>query len=110
MTVALELARRGVLVTIVDKYRRAALHSYALALHPQTARLLDRMGIAERLVELGQPVRWIDVRQGGELVSEIDVARVGGAFPFVLVVPQTALEGALEGALAEAGVAVQWQH
>jgi 2-polyprenyl-6-methoxyphenol hydroxylase-like FAD-dependent oxidoreductase len=110
MVVALELARQGRSVAIADKYRRTALHSYALALHPRTLRLLDELGTAERLLELGQPVRWIDVRAGGEPVAEIDVSRVGGRFPFVLVVPQTALEGVLEAALREHDVSVLWEH
>jgi 2-polyprenyl-6-methoxyphenol hydroxylase-like FAD-dependent oxidoreductase len=110
MVVALELAREGRSVAIVDKYRRTALHSYALALHPPTLRLLDELGIGERLLELGQPVRWIDVRAGGEPVAEIDLSRVGGPFPFVLVAPQTALEGVLEAALLDLGVSVLWEH
>jgi 2-polyprenyl-6-methoxyphenol hydroxylase-like FAD-dependent oxidoreductase len=110
MVTALELARHGRTVTIIDKYRRTALYSYALALHPQTLRLLDEMGICERLVELGQPVRWIEIHDGPTRVGEIDVSRVGGPFPFVLVVPQTALEGALETALGDEDVFVHWEH
>jgi 2-polyprenyl-6-methoxyphenol hydroxylase-like FAD-dependent oxidoreductase len=94
----------------VDKYRRTALHSYALALHPRTLRLLDELGTCERLLELGQQVRWIDVRACDEPVAEIDLSRVGGRFPFVVVVPQTALEGVLEAALLELGVSVLWEH
>ena len=43
MMAALALAERGVRVRIIDQYRRAALHSYALALHPGSLRLLGKL-------------------------------------------------------------------
>ncbi len=45
---ALRLASSGVDVTILDKHWRTGAHSYALALHSATLRLLDVARLARR--------------------------------------------------------------
>src|SRR5262245_17789781 len=51
---ALLLDRREVRVAIIDQDRRTSQHSYALAIHPGTLRLLDEAGLADPLVERGR--------------------------------------------------------
>lgn len=104
------LCRHGVRVRIIDKYRRAALHSYALALHPDTLRLLDELGLARELIARGQTIKKIGIYQGSDRVSEVDLSRLGDPFAFALVLPQTNLEAALESRLRENGVDVLWHH
>src|SRR5690606_8964144 len=48
---ALHLARHGVRVQIVDKEWRTGAHSYALALHAASLRLLDDLGLRARVLE-----------------------------------------------------------
>jgi 2-polyprenyl-6-methoxyphenol hydroxylase-like FAD-dependent oxidoreductase len=107
---ALWLSERGVRVTIVDKYQRLALHSYALALHPLTLRMLDELGLAESLVERGNPLKRIVVHENETRVAEIELSALGGSFPMVLVLPQLLLEGALEKRLEQNGVQILWGH
>ncbi len=107
---ALWLSERGIDVRIVDKYQRAALHSYGLALHPGSLLLLDELGLAASLIERGHRVDRIALQRGARQVAEIDLARVGGRFPFVLVLSQSMLEGALERRLRDNGVEVLWGH
>lgn len=107
---ALWLSERGVQARIIDNYQRASLHSYALALHPATLRMLDELGIAEKLIERGQRLGHVVVHRLGNEPNEIDFAAVGDPFPFALVVPQTLLEGVLESRLADNGVNVDWRH
>ncbi len=107
---ALWLSERGVRVTIVDKYQRSALHSYALALHPLTLRMLDELDLAEALVERGHPLERIAIYENETPVAKIELAGLGGSFPLVLVLPQLLLEGALEKRLEENGVQVLWGH
>ena len=107
---ALWLSERGIRVTIVDKYQRAALHSYAVALHPRTLRMLDEFGLADPLVEHGHPLKRIVIHENETRVAEIELAGLGGSFPMVLTLPQPLLEGALEKRLAENGVQVLWGH
>ena len=107
---ALTLCERGVDVRILDKYQRSALHSYALALHPHTLQLLEQVGLADELILRGQRVDRVVLHHEHDKPIELNLAATGGAFPFVLVLPQTLLEAALERKLAERGIDVAWKH
>jgi len=110
LVAALCLAERGVRTRVIDSYHRAALHSYAPALHPATLRLLDKLGIADDLIAVGRRVDRIAVHRERADVEEFDLAAVGGDFPHALVVPQTLLEGLLEKRLEPGGSRVEWRH
>jgi 2-polyprenyl-6-methoxyphenol hydroxylase-like FAD-dependent oxidoreductase len=107
---AFRLAERGVQVQLIDKHWRTGAHSYALALHPRSLRLLDRDGIAAGLVEKGHRVDrvafWVDGAECGAL----DYSALGGDYPFALVVPQSGLEDALEERLSQHKIKVNWNH
>jgi 2-polyprenyl-6-methoxyphenol hydroxylase-like FAD-dependent oxidoreductase len=107
---ALCLTEQGVGVQIVDKDWRTTVHSYALAIHPATLRLLDELGLAGELIEHGYRVNRIGIYRGETRLGEIDLSSLEGPYPFVLVVPQSGLEGALEKRLEGSGVKVLWNH
>ncbi|MBK7976622.1 MAG: FAD-dependent monooxygenase [Deltaproteobacteria bacterium] len=96
LTAALALARRGGLaVEVIDEADVRAGLSYALALHPATLRLLDELGVAGELLEHGLAVDRIAFYDRSERRLELAVSALGGAFPFVLVLPQSRLEEVL---------------
>jgi 2-polyprenyl-6-methoxyphenol hydroxylase-like FAD-dependent oxidoreductase len=107
---ALSLAERGARVEIIDKEPRGAGHSYALALHPQSLRLLDAHAAARDLLEHGQRIDRLVFYVDGAPAARLDLAAVGGAFPYLLVVPQSAVERALEARLERAKIEVLWNH
>ena len=107
---ALSLARKGVDVQVVDEDFRTAAHSYALALHPHSLRLLDELGLAEDVVTHGLRVETVAFYHGPDRVGELKPAALGGKFPFVIALPQSALESTLEQKLKQAGVKVMWNH
>jgi len=107
---ALSLVERGLEVQIVDKDWRGATHSYALALHPQSLRMLDDYGAVDALLERGYKVERLAVYRGDERVGELDFTALGGPFPFLLVAPQSALEHSLEQRLKDRKVKVAWNH
>ncbi len=107
---ALCLAERGVTVQVVEKYHRTALHSYALALHPATLCMLDSLGLAEELIDIGQRLDRIALHPDLDQTVELDLSLLEGRFPFALVLPQVLLEGALESRLDDMGVEVLWNH
>ena len=107
---ALSLVERGLSVQIVDREWRGAEHSYALALHPASLRLLDEYGASTELLEKGHRVERIAFYEGRERVGAVDYSKLGGPFPFVLVVPQSALEETLRKRLGARGVEVLWNH
>lgn len=107
---ALCLAESGVAVEVIDKYHRAASHSYALALHPRTLRLLNEFGLADTLIGLGQKVGRVVLHQGEARLAELNLSTLEAPFNFVLVLPQSLLEAALERGLRDRGVRVVWNH
>jgi 2-polyprenyl-6-methoxyphenol hydroxylase-like FAD-dependent oxidoreductase len=111
MTAALALAKQGrVELEIVDEAQDRAGLSYALALHPSTLALLSDLGVADRLIAQGNPIERLAVYDGRERKLEMRVADLGGAFPYVLVLPQSAIEDALLAALETHKVRVRWNH
>jgi NADPH-dependent dioxygenase len=108
---ALLLAKAGIEVRIIDRDGRTATRSYACALHPSTLQLLDQLGLAADLVKQGQRIQTIAFYDGKERRAEIELSPLNGNLPSLLILPQSALETALETRLRqEAGVAVDWNH
>jgi 2-polyprenyl-6-methoxyphenol hydroxylase-like FAD-dependent oxidoreductase len=107
---ALGLAERGIGVEIVDRDWIGSAHSYALALHPGTLELLEESGVAHQLLEEGRRIERIELYEGQVRMASLELARLGGRYPFALVLPQSKLERDLEGALAARGVKVLWNH
>ncbi len=106
---ALTLAKKGIRVRIVDHGLWACSHSYALALHPQSLRLLHQFGVARAIIDSSVPVRDIVLYDGTSAMANIEL---GDDHPFnmVAVVRQDALETLLEAALEDYGVKVGWRQ
>ncbi len=107
---ALELANAGVEVKIIDSENRTTARSYACALHPRTLEMLDSAGLAEPLISQGRKVDTVVFYDGAQREAEIKMSKSGGRFPFLVIVPQSALETALEDHLTAKGAPVQWMH
>jgi 2-polyprenyl-6-methoxyphenol hydroxylase-like FAD-dependent oxidoreductase len=107
---ALSLAELGIRVQIVDQERRPAARSYALALHPQSLRLLDEAGLADELLPMAHRVSSMAFYEGPERQAAVDFSVLPWALPCVAVLPQQILEGALESRLLRRGIPVLWNH
>ncbi len=108
---AVLLAEAGIGVRIIDREERTAARSYACALHPRTLRLLARLGLASAVLERGRRLSTVAFYDGAERRAEVQISALGGEFPFVLILPQNALEQLLEQRLRQkAGLAVHWNH
>src|SRR6266478_2764132 len=107
---ALSLAEAGVQVSIIDRESRITARNYACALHPFTLKLLNRFGLTTAAIERGRRVERVAFYEGQSRRAEVDLSKLGGDFPFLLILPQSALESLLERRLLQAGIAVQWNH
>ena len=107
---ALSLAERGLAVQVIDKEWRGSTHSYALALHPESLRLLDEYAVTDELLAQGHRVDHLAFYDGDDRVGALGFSTLDEPFPFVLVVPQSALERALENALKHRRVRILWNH
>ncbi|MFG1350257.1 FAD-dependent monooxygenase [Xanthobacter autotrophicus] len=104
LTMALELARYGVPVRIIDKIPDAAHTSRAVAVWPRTLELLDRSGAAADLIPLGNQVTVANLLSGGRPVAALSLDQVPSPYPFVLMVPQYDTETVLRRHLAAHGI------
>ena len=51
-------------VEIVDMHQRTTQHSYALAIHPRTLRILEEAGLADALINAGQKLTKVMTTKG----------------------------------------------
>ncbi len=107
---ALSLAKNGVQVTIVDQEWRTGAHSYALALHPRSLRLLEELGLLGEVLAKAYHVRMIGLYDAATRRAEMRIAGHEQSAMPLAVMPQDVLERTLEEALRRAGVKVLWNH
>src|SRR5512134_1989525 len=107
---ALFLQQYGVRVEIVDMHQRTTQHSYALAIHPRTLRILDEAGLSEGLIGAGRKLTKVAYYEGQERRAEIDYSALASRHPYLLVVRQSLLERAAEEALRQRKLKVLWGH
>ncbi len=107
---AILLAESGIEVRIIDREERTTARSYACALHPRTLKLLDRMGLAAPIIARGRRIEKIAFYDGASRQAEVNLARLGGPFPFMVILPQNDFESVLEQRLRQAGATVSWNH
>lgn len=104
LTMALELARYGVPVRIIDKIPEATHTSRAVAVWPRTLELLDRSGAAADIIAMGNKVTVANILSGGRPVAALSLDQIPSPYPFALMVPQYDTEAVLRRHLAAHGV------
>src|SRR5688572_4259287 len=110
LVAALFLQQHGVRVEIVDMDQRTTQQSYALALHPNTLRILDEAGLSEGLIAAGRKLTKVAYYEGRERRAEIDYSALASKHPYLLLIRQSVLERAVEEALRKQKVKVLWGH
>jgi 2-polyprenyl-6-methoxyphenol hydroxylase-like FAD-dependent oxidoreductase len=110
LVAALFLQQYSVRVEIVDMHQRTTQHSYALAIHPRTLRILDEAGVSEALIAAGRKVTKVAYYEGKERRAEIDYSGLASTHPYLLVIRQSLLERAVEEALHRNALKVLWGH
>ena len=85
-------------------------HSYALALHPQSLKLLDELGLRAEVLSKAYPIRNIGLYDRGTRRAEMRICYRDDASLPLAVMRQDVLEHVLEEGLKNAGVKVLWNH
>jgi len=110
LVAALFLQQHGVRVEVVDAHQRTTQHSYALAIHPRTLRILDEAGLSEGLISAGRKLTKVAYYEGRERRAEIDYSALASRHPYLLILRQSLLERAAEEALRQKKLKVLWGH
>ena len=101
-----ELARRGVHVRVIEKLAQPTDQSRAIAVHPRSLDMFDRMGIVDELVSTGIKAVAMQLYAGHTKLFRVPLGEVDSAFPFTLTTAQTETERVLNDHLESLGVTV----
>lgn len=107
LTLAISLLARGVRTRVIDKDPGRPKLSRALGLQARTLETLDMMGIADRFLQRGHPVRGVSVYIGGRRRLGIDMSYCASEYKFILSLPQNETEGLLRQRVAELGGGIE---
>jgi len=108
LTMALELARYGVPVRVIDKIAGPSDTSRAVAIWPRTLELLDRSGVTADLLAVGNRVIAANIVSGASEIARIHLGDIASPFPFAVMTPQYETEGVLRRHLKAYGIEPQF--
>lgn len=109
LTAAIELARRGIAIRVVEKRTEPSSTSKALVVHARTLEQLDILGIADELIQKGYTSPGIGFSASADKPLRADMHKLASEtrFPFILILPQAEAEAALERRFEKDGVKVE---
>ena len=107
LTMALELARFGVPLRLVDRSAQATQTSRALVLWARTLELMERSGCTGDFLEHGLRAARASVRSGAEVLGAVRFDELPGSYNFGLMLPQSETERLLIRRLELLGVRVE---
>ncbi|MEM9684842.1 MAG: FAD-dependent monooxygenase, partial [Pseudomonadota bacterium] len=89
LVLAIELARRGVQVHLIDRLAEPAPWSAAIYIKARTLEIFAGMDLLDRFLALGQIVCRTRIFLGSEQVSAFDLEGLDTPYPYILSVPET---------------------
>ena len=112
LTLACDLARRGVAVRVVDQAREFPRGSRGKGLSPRSLEVLDDLAVIGQVLASGVTHLPLRKYRGAEVIAEIDpeagrVPTPDIPYPVGLMIPQWRVEQILRERLADFGVAVE---
>jgi 2-polyprenyl-6-methoxyphenol hydroxylase-like FAD-dependent oxidoreductase len=106
LTTAIELARYGVSVRIIDKATERTDKSKALVIWSRTLELLERAGVSATLIDAGYKVSSVNISADKKPIAHFTLEGVETAYPYALMIPQSDTERILDEFLNTLGVKV----
>jgi 2-polyprenyl-6-methoxyphenol hydroxylase-like FAD-dependent oxidoreductase len=111
LMLANQLVRRGVRVMLIDRHAGPARETRALGVQARTLEIYDKLGIAERALELGKRGTGANIWAQGRKMARVplgDAGRDVTPYPYILILGQDDNERLMGEKLRELGGAVQW--
>jgi 2-polyprenyl-6-methoxyphenol hydroxylase-like FAD-dependent oxidoreductase len=107
LTTAIELARFGVSVRIIDKSPERTDKSKALVVWSRTLELLERAGCSAALIDAGYKVASVHIFADKNTIARFTLEGVETAYPYALMIPQSDTERVLDEFLNTLDVKVE---
>lgn len=102
LTLACELAMRGIAVSVLERRTDAPNITRAFAVHARTLELLDCRGMADELLPHGVPIHEVAPAPGAVL----NLRELKSRYPMLLIAPQSGTERVLEARATQLGVQI----
>lgn len=107
LTMAIELARRGVDVRIIDASPGPAIETRALGMQARTLELFDKISVTESAIARGLPVEAFSVFSENKQIVHVRMSGLETPYPFTLMLPQHETESLLADRLGSFGIEVE---
>ena len=104
---ALELARRGIELRIIDKAETPSKLSKAIGVNPRTLELLEPSGASAQLLESGTKVRRANLHEDDRHLATLEFEAAAHRHNYMLALPQSRTEAVLADTLQGYGVQVE---
>ena len=108
LTAAIELARRGISPTIIEKKECPSTLSRAVGITPRSLEMLSHSGASDALIEEGVPMNGLRVYRGLKLKLAMPLHSEHTFFPSLLCLAQDRTETILANVLTTLGVTVHY--
>lgn len=108
LTLAIELARRGISYRMIDKAPHPSQYSKALGVMARTLELLHQAEVADILIAQGHQVTGMQASSYNKVLAQVNfTSLIQSPYPYVLMVPQSITEQVLIDRLTSLGCPVE---
>ena len=104
---AIELARRGVEVRVLDKQASRPQETRAIGIHARTLEVFGQLGIVEEFLELGHRVDGATVHSRARRPTQVRFDGLDSPYPFLLTLGQDQTQRILDERLESLGVQIE---
>lgn len=111
LALACQLIRYGIDFVIVDSKETTTPHSKAIGVQARTLEIYEQIGLADKLISLGQKAEKARMIVSGEVRGEVNFSEIGkgmSAYPYVLIVEQGKHEKLVYESIKSSGRDVRW--
>ncbi|AXA33415.1 FAD-dependent oxidoreductase [Francisella adeliensis] len=108
LTAAIELARKGHDVEIIEKHAQPSNLSKAVGIMPNSLHLFEASGVTSELIKYGVKLSNVSINFDEHEYAKIDLSAATSTYPFVLALPQNETEEILRETLEKIGVRVSF--
>ncbi|MEZ5367364.1 MAG: FAD-dependent monooxygenase [Bryobacterales bacterium] len=106
LALAIYLQQEGIDHVIVDKLEQRAEYLAGGVIHAHTLEVLERIGVAQELLESGIRVTRFNIRDRDRALLRVGFEKLPSTHPYLLMLPQDQTERILEQRLTTLGGAV----
>ena len=107
VTLAIELARRGIEVRVLDKQSARSPETRAIGIHARTLEIFHQLGLVEEFLALGHRVDGMTVHTRARRRTRVNFGQLDSPYPFVLMLGQDQTQRILDQRLERLGIAIE---